>query len=782
MITINLLPLRQNGYPFVFFNCLMMKHALKTKLVWVLVALFWASIPALAHQGSLKGVVLDENTQLPLAGALVVLLEKNQQTISDELGQFQFVGLEEGRYALEVSYLGYQQKQALDLVVQDAATTFTKVWLTPKQIELSEVSVTAHRTPEQRQLLNQIDIRLRPIQNSQEILRSVPGLFIAQHAGGGKAEQIFLRGFDIDHGTDIRLSVDGMPVNMVSHAHGQGYADLHFVIPELVSAVNFAKGPYYTDQGNFTTAGFVDFRTVDALDESVVKLEAGQYESYRLMSAVDLLGKSAKERGQSAYMATEYVFSNGYFDAPQNFNRINVQAKYHAALDDNQRLTLLFSHFRSQWDHSGQIPNRAVDQNLIGFFGAIDPTEGGQTGRTNLSATLTHALPAGLLKHQLFFSRYDFELYSNFTFFLNDPVNGDQIRQKEARDILGYNGSFSKRFQWGNTAWNQTIGVQLRHDQTDDSELSNSLNRATTLNTIQLGDITEWNAAVYLDETIEMSNRLTLKAGLRFDQFYHQYLDQLDSIYRNQTAHAAIVSPKLNLYYTLNPRWQFYLQTGKGFHSNDTRAVVPQNGLEILPPAYGADLGVVFKPGRRIVAQAALWYLWLDQEFVYVGDAGVTEPSGRSRRMGADLSVRAQLTDWLFFNTDINLTQPRAIDEPEEAAYIPLAPTLSSTGGLQASFPSGFNASLRYRYLADRPANEDNSTVAEGYLLLDAVIRYRRPSYEIGLSIENLTNQPWKEAQFDTESRLQNEPNPVTEIHFTPGTKFFARISGAYYF
>lgn len=739
------------------------------------------SFSAFAHLGSISGTVYDQATNLPLRGVTVQLTGLGKVTITNELGQYRFDGLVPAPYKIELSHVGFTA-QTVAVMVQDDQTTVVKTTLSNGPVELSEVQVSAQRAHEQ-QLISNLDIKIRSITNSQEILRMVPGLFIGQHAGGGKAEQIFLRGFDLDHGTDIRLTVDGMPVNMVSHAHGQGYADLHFVIPELVEGVDFKKGPYRTDKGNLTTAGWVDFRTRTALDRSFVKLETGQYGTYRAVAGLDLSGQMGRNKNQSAYLASEYSYTNSYFDNPQHFNRLNVVGKYHGHLSPNTNLTLTGSTFWSQWNHSGQIPDRAVESGLTGFFGSIDPTEGGETSRTNLNAQLVTVTPRNhVIKNQFFYSNYNFELYSNFTFFKEDTVNGDQIRQKEHRNLFGYNGSYSTEASLGKTHWTTTVGAQYRQDITHHTELSHTKNRVETLNPIQFGNINEINAALYADELIELSSRFTINAGVRVDYFHSQYEDLLSLPVTTKRATQAIVSPKLNLYYTLNPRFQVYLNTGKGFHSNDARVVTAQNGRDILPAAYGSDLGLLIKPFPKLLINAAAWYLWLAQEFVYVGDEGVVEPSGRSRRYGVDVSVRYQLTRHLFADVDLNTAKPRALDAEAGQNYLPLAPTFTSTGGLSLKSDNGFSGSLRYRYMADRPANEDNSLVAKGYFVNDLQANYSRKNYTVGLSVQNLFDVRWKETQFATESRLKGEAAPVDEIHFTPGTPFFARLSLTFFF
>ena len=739
------------------------------------------SLPALAHLGKLTGTVYDPVTKRPLSGVNVQLTELRKTTHTNELGQYHFDKLITGSYHLTLSHVGFTTQTVL-VSVQDDQNTTVSTLLTSTPLELSEVVVSSARAHDQ-QLISSLDIKLRPINNSQEILRLVPGLFIGQHAGGGKAEQIFLRGFDLDHGTDIRLTVDGMPVNMVSHAHGQGYADLHFVIPELVEGVDFKKGPYNAEKGNLATAGWVDFRTRTALDRSFVKLETGQYDTYRVVGGLDLLGEKGKATNQSAYLASEYSYSNSYFDNPQRFRRLNVFGKYHGHVAANTNLTLTGSTFYSKWNASGQIPDRAVESGQIGFFGSIDPNEGGETSRTNVNAQLVTVTPRNhVIKNQLFYSNYNFELYSNFTFFKEDTVNGDQIRQKERRNLFGYNGSYSAQTTRGRTNWTTTLGVQYRQDLTIGTELSHTKNRTETLERKNFGDINELDAGIYADELVQLSDHLTVNAGVRVDYFRSQYADRLTGQPQTERATRAIVSPKLNLYYTASPRLQLYLNTGKGFHSNDARVVVPKGGKDILPAAYGSDLGVIMKPFPRLLINAAAWYMWLAQEFIFVGDENVLELSGQSRRAGLDVSVRYQLTKTLYADLDLNTANPRAVGVEASRNYLPLAPRFTSIGGLSLKTPSGFSGSLRYRYMADRPANEDNSIVAKGYFVNDLQANYTRKAYALGLSVQNLFNVRWKETQFATESRLRGEATPVTEICFTPGTPFFARLSLTYWF
>lgn len=696
---------------------------------------------------------------------------------SDEQGMVSLAFIGSDSASIRVSCVGYQPV-TITWPTQSAAVT--SIPLLPSISRMSEVEVHAASRNGIFQSIADLDIHVRPVINSQEVLRVVPGLFIGQHAGGGKAEQIFLRGFDIDHGTDIRLTVDGMPVNMVSHAHGQGYADLHFVIPELIERVQFNKGTYFADKGNFATAGYVDFRTRDVLDRGFIRLEGGQFNTWRAVGAVNLLPQKIKSK-HSLYAAGEYSYTKGFFESPQDFYRLNALVKYNGQISNKSRLTVSASAFSSEWLASGQIPDRAVANGTIGWYGAIDDTEGGSTSRYNLNAELhTRLNNRTSLKQQFTYSRYLFELYSNFTFFLNDPVNGDQIRQKEARNLLQYLSTLNYDHAFAGREARLEAGIQTRFDAADNTELSRTKNRTELIEPVMNGDIREANLSAYVQEQIKLNPKLDVTLGLRADYFTNRYTNQLTQ--QTLSSNSAIVSPKFRLNYRASSKVQLYAYGGQGFHSNDTRVAVQQNGREVVTPAWGSDLGAVVKLGKKAIFQTAFWYLWLKQEFIYVGDEGVVEPGGKTRRMGWDASIRYELAPSLFADVDVNITDPRALNVPRAERFLALAPRFTSTGGITYRRATGWNGSLRYRYMGDRPANETNSVIAEGYWVADAAVNYTRSKWEIGLSIQNLFNSKWKETQFDTESQLAGESEPVSEIHFTPGTPFFARLSVSWFF
>jgi TonB dependent receptor-like, beta-barrel/TonB-dependent Receptor Plug Domain/CarboxypepD_reg-like domain len=738
---------------------------------------------AAKSQITIRGTIIDEKTKLPIEGATVTLEPSNLFTVTDASGRFYFKGQYDTSAFIVVNNIGYAtQKFSANNLLKNKT-----LFISQKQIELQNIIITSNASDIYKPI-SRTDIEMRGVNNSQEVLRIIPGIVIGQHQGGGKAEQIFLRGFDADHGTDFREDVDGLPINMVSHAHGQGFADSHFIIPETIESVDFKKGSYAANKGDFATTGFVDFNLRNALEQNVVKLEGGMFNTFRGLGMFNLLPEKARDKQQSWYVASEYRYADAYFDNPQHFNRFNLFTKYTGRISKKSNLTVSATTFWSKWDASGQIPERAVKEGIISFYGALDPREGGLTYRTNINAKLVTSLNNGdIITNQLYYSNYHFDLHTNFTFYLVDTVNGDEIRQREGRDLIGYNGGFSHIGYIGNTRLNTDAGINVRADLTHNSELSHTVDRYTLLNRIKLGDISELSISPYVSETFAFNRNFSMNAGLRFDQYYNKYHNKLASdttlpgmgIYK---ANANTFSPKLNFYYHLNDKMQLYLTMGKGFHSNDTRAVVAENGYDVLPSSYEADFGSVFKPADKILINAAVWYIYLQQEFVYGGDGGDVEFSGKTKRFGFDFSGRYQPVKSLYFDVDLNYAHGRSINDPKGQNYIPLAPIWTSTGGITYTNRSGLNGSLRYRYIGDRPANEDYSLVATGYVITDAVINYTKPKYEIGLVINNILNAKWKETQFDTETRLKGEAAPVDEICFTPGTRFSAKLSFSIFF
>ncbi|MBV9987383.1 MAG: TonB-dependent receptor [Chitinophagaceae bacterium] len=720
-------------------------------------------------QAPVRGKLIDAVNRQPIESATILSVDSIALGVTDQQGYFLIPAVQK---TIRIVSAGYAP-----LLINISPETELKIALQPAAIRLQDVLVLQKRQFSTFQSLTKIDLDLRPVRNTQELMRVVPGLFVAQHAGGGKAEQIFLRGFDCDHGTDVAVSVDGMPVNMVSHAHGQGYADAHFIIPETVNRIDFGAGLYYAQHGDLNTAGYVDLSTYNSIAGNRVQLEAGRFNSYRVLGMFDLL-KHDKDR-QSAYLASEYNYTDGATINPQHFIRFNLFGKYRLAISDRTQLTASASAFSSKWNASGQIPERAVASGLTDRFGSIDPTEGGRTERYNANILLTHRFSSQAgLDLQAYYSRYLFNLYSNFSFFLEDSIHGDAINQAEERNLFGFHARFSSRNEEGQLHWNAVYGAGMRRDIIQNSRLAH-VEARRLLDDITLGDIGETNAFAYTRQELSIGN-WSVEAGLRADYLQASYVDRLHPSVPSRSQ--IIFNPKLNLQYTFSRQTQLYLKAGRGFHSNDARVIVANQGQGVLPAAYGADLGIILKPAPNLLINIAAWWLYLDQEFVYVGDDGNIEPSGRSKRIGIDWMLHYQFDKHWFANLNLNLTRPKAVDAVKGQDYLPLAPVATSTGGIFYKNPRGLNGSISYRYMKDRPANESNSIVAKGYWVTDLALNYTRPGFEIGLAVENLLNTEWNEAQFATTSRLRDEPAPVTELNFTPGTPVFARLKFAVFF
>ena len=727
-------------------------------------------------QKIIKGKIIDKISREPIEYAAVVTGEKRNPSITDQQGDFE-LSVQETTDSIRISIVGYRSKT---IILPELKKSFV-IEMERGLIELKSVTVFPLSNNASFYTISGLDLNLRPVNSAQDLMRLVPGLFLMQHQGGGIAEHIFLRGFDADHGTDVSVSVDEMPLNLVSHTHGQGFSDLHFVIPELVSAYEYGKGPYYANHGDFTTAGYVSFKTTDVLEKSEVKLEGGQFNTGRVMAMIDLLSDKAKQKGESAYLAGELSYTDGPGFYAEHFNRINLFGKYNVNLSTDNQLRITVSTFSSGWRSSGEIPERAVAEGLISRWGYIDSAQGGYTSRTTAIARLTSSLSDHLLmENQFYYSRYFFNLHYDETFFANDSINGDQLRQRESRNLYGYNGKLTQHIYFSNNKdLNSTFGIGWQLNNIYGSSLSHTKDYNDVLQYIQFGNVRELALNTYLDENYHAGNWL-FNAGVRVDYLYFDYMDKLNP--QQPTRNKTIASPKLNVAYTVDENVQLYIKTGKGFHSNDAKVVAANQGLDVLPAAYGTDLGINWKPVPHLFINTALWYLYLQQEFVYNGDDGTFSPGDKTRREGIDFSARYEFTPWLFANFDINICNARDIQALKGQDYLPLSIPLCSTGGLYIKLPSGLNGGLSYKYLANRPANDDNSLIAKGYFLTDLSANYTKKKYEIGLEIQNLFNIKWEDAQYEVVSRLKNELQPVDDISFTPGMPFFAKLKFAVFF
>ena len=664
------------------------------------------------------------------------------------------------------------------------------------------------------------DFLLRPRITPEDILRVVPGLVLAQHQGGGKADQIFLRGFDADHGTDVALSIDGIPINMVSHAHGHGYADLHFLIPEAIERVDITKGPYMAEHGDFDTAGAVNLVTRKKFDGSQFTLSGGTHSTYRILGV-----GSADSGAVHPWFAAEVYGTQGPFLHGEQLQRYNLFGKVSYDLTPTTTISALAMAYAGSWIGSGQIPSRLVDAGFLDRYGAIDPTEGGTTQRQQLIVSLQTRPDA----HSSFtasasFIRYGLTIFNNFTFQATNPINGDEIEQDDARTsllaALKYERTDRKLLPG---ALVSTFGAQFRNDDISASlwkvqqrvrldGCNGAANPCVDTSTRQT------DAAVFLQEDWRPFDELRIVAGLRSDLFEWDVRPNGNGLNgsspddpqrRPPTVQRSIVSPKGSVVLTPVKELDLFFNFGSGFHSNDARSAVQTAGAGALPRALAYEVGARTRLlGGRLDLAAALWRLDLQSELVWSGDDGGTSPSEATKRYGVDLELRFQILPWLFADVDASFAKSQYKADAGNGNAVALAPPRIITGGLTARHPSGFEAAVRVRHVGARPATQftkddgvprctpafDASTdegqrcylEAEGYTVLDATLGYRTKRYAVTVLVENLTNTSFREAQFGNISRVINPPDgntvsrttgqafvpeahPIQDVHYTPG-------------
>lgn len=652
--------------------------------------------------------------------------------------------------------------------------------------------------------VRQRDFLLRPHLRPADILMSAPGVFVVQHSGGGKANQYFLRGFDCDHGTDLRMMIDGVPVNMVSHGHGQGYTDLHFVIPELIDRVDVQKGPYFAEYGDFATAGAFNLITKKKQDKDSVSFTIGGYAAEdRALSIFRTVAIAAPNTKKvDTLIAAEVYNTDGPFENAEDLTRYNLFTKASRQLDSGGILSLVGMAYGAGWNGSGQIPERAINDGTIGRFGTLDPTEGGNSQRHSLYLSyLSFPDPSSKLTFLAYLVDYRFRLYSNFTFFSRDPVNGDQIEQEDIRTIGGLKTSYDFLRKWKQVTLKTKFGVEFRGDSIQNSLFEDVARERVS--TVVDADIQQGSFGVFAQEDLIFSPKLRAILGLRGDYFGFNVTDNLEdtTTLGNPTSGVAqdsLASPKATLVYSPNKKTDLYLNFGTGFHSNDARGIVQSaNPVTPLSRATGGEIGFRTNLGDSVDLAWALFAIYLGSELVWVGDEGVTEASGATLRSGVEMEGRVALTSWLYADIDATLSRG---EFTQDQSAVALAPTSLLSGGLSMRHPKGYLGRIGIFNIGDRAATEDRELVAEGFTRVDLSAAYEKPKYRVGLDIQNLFNTEWREAQFATTSRLQDELAPADcapgtrpveeagdfvgceEVHFTPGAPFNAQLSLTLFF
>jgi outer membrane cobalamin receptor len=605
------------------------------------------------------------------------------------------------------------------------------------------------------------DLDLRPRFRPADVVEAVPGLFAVQHAGGGKANQYFLRGFDADHGTDVAFFADGVPINLPSHAHGQGFTDLHFVIPELVTGVDGWKGPYYAHLGDFATAGAVDMRFAESFEESRAQLTVGQYGILR-----GLLIESPKISDTwRAVVAAELARDDGPFVHHEDLTRFNVYGKITHDLSEHSKIGVTWMSYAGKWNGSGQIPARAP----IDRFDAIDPSEGGSTQRHMAQVAFESAWKDSDFRAMAYLTRYRFTLYSNFTFFRDDPIHGDEIEQSDDRWTTGLDVRYRQRSRFHGIELTGTLGAQVRYDGIENA-LRHDQARVPLEDRVR-ADVSETSLGVFAQEEVKLGRFVRVIGGARADRIDVNVHDQLGS--NSGIAGATQLSPKWMAVISPTPELDFFADYGRGFHSNDARgAVLRENPARLITPSTGYEIGARATLFKNLQLSAAAFLIDMDSELVWSGDEGTTEASGATRRMGVELDARWHLQNWLFADASATFTDAKFKVDDGSGKEVPLAPRATFSAGIGARRKFGAftpHASIRVKAIGDRPATQDGSLTAQGWAIVDADAGLRWKNVELGVDVQNLFDSKWREVSFATTSQLKGEPAPVRDIHFTPG-------------
>jgi TonB family protein len=614
------------------------------------------------------------------------------------------------------------------------------------------------------------DFQLRPIGGVQDILRITPGLVILQHSGGGKASQYFLRGFDADHGRDLALSIDGVPINLVSHAHGQGFADTNFIIPEVVERLEITKGPYFPSQGDFATAGAVNMVSRDAFERSSVALGLVDSPGHGAAGTRGLAIASPRfgELPVKATFAAEVGRTNGPFDNPEGWDRYRLFNKLSFRPSLASSLSITEMSYAGDWHGSGQIPARAVAEGLIDRFGSIDPDEGGSTARHQLALQYRlHPTETSELRALLYLAAYRFDLFSNFTLFLRDPDTGDEIEQIDRRTFYGAKLSYRVLHSLGRVLFDTTIGADLRNDDID-AELWDTLHRRQ-LAAVRRDDVHETLMSTWLNEEITPARWIRADVGGRADLLSFAVDARLPSADPSApgsgTAGAHQWSPKASLILTPLDRpgaqVDLYANYGQGFHSNDVRGVFARPAVTPLARARGGELGARARLLERWDLAAALWRLDLESETVWNGDEGTTGVSGPTTRRGVELETRFEVTPWLAADLELTFTRSQFTTNMESGGGLALAPKQTWAGGVSGRHALGGGVArggLRFYGFGDRPATDDGALTAPGLTQIDLHLGWRRRWFDVAFDVENLADGDFRAAQFATVSRLRTEP------------------------
>jgi len=628
----------------------------------------------------------------------------------------------------------------------------------------------------------QTDFLARPMLRRGEIIEAIPGMIATQHAGGGKANQYFLRGFNLDHGTDFAMSLEGMPLNMRTHAHGQGYTDLNPLIPEMIESLDYAKGTYTAADGDLSTAGSANFLLWDVVPRNLVKVEFGEYNYYRALVAGTLDLPSNLEQGvqQGLTYALEYNYYDGPWTQPEESSRWNGLLRWFKN-DDDTKLSVTFMGYHGSWTSTDQIPSRLVNDGTLGRYDTLDPTAGGESERYSLNVALEQRDDDGITRANLYAIHYMLDLYSNFTYQLDPGLpTGDQFQQAEQRWVFGGNVSrtWEKRNFMGVES-DITFGLQTRTDLIDDIGLWQTQNQQRHA-TIRQDDILESSMGLYGEVVTRWTPWFKTVLGLRGDLYYFEPQESTTTGQNAETA--GIISPKFSAIFGPWKNNELYLNFGTGFHSNDARGVMSGiNPADALVRTMGGEIGLRSQTVKNMTTTLALFWLQSDSELVYVGDAGTNEPGLASQRYGIELASYWRPTEWFSTDAELALTYARFIDAPSNANHIPNSIPVMFSGGFNLGAQgndSGWFAGARVRIFANSPLEETDTYRGRDSIQVNATVGYRKNNWEVAVDCLNLLNRQDNDISYFYESQAPGRPAANdTHIHPVEPRMFRCRVT-----
>jgi outer membrane receptor protein involved in Fe transport len=626
----------------------------------------------------------------------------------------------------------------------------------------------------------------RPLLRPGEVLEYIPGMIVTQHSGAGKANQYFLRGFNLDHGTDFATYLAGMPVNMRTHAHGQGYTDLNFMIPELVARVDYFKGPYFAAEGDFAVAGGANIHYFDAMKKNLAEVTAGTYGYARAL----LVGSTDQNVGPGRVVyGFEAFHDNGPWDVPQNYRKYNGVLRYVLPLADGQASVTAMG-YEGRWTATDQIPQRAVEQGIVDRFGSLNDSDGGQSYRYSLSFDYLARLWGGQVQTTAYAIRYYLNLYSDFTYFLNNPVDGDQFNQYDNRKVYGWNGSWTRFDNYFGKPMQNSVGWDIRQDRIAPVGLYDTVRRVRTATTRE-DNVRETSYALYLENQTSWNEWFRSIAGVRAENYH---FDVQSNIPENSGSRSASMGlPKLSLIFGPWNQTEYFINAGQGFHSNDARGVVATVDPKTLDPidpatplvrATGAELGVRTEIVPQLQSSLALWYLKLGSELVFSGDSGTTEPSRPSKRIGIEWSNHYTPYRWLLFDLDLAWTRARFSDNEPIGNDIPDSLQATAQAGVTIQNLGPWTASLWGRYFGPRTLIEDGSVKSNSTTVFNLQATYQvNAQTRLRFDVFNLFDAKSNDITYYYTSRLPGElVAGVTDLHFHPMESRTARIGLLYSF